>query len=356
MTDAGLQLRFAQPEDLQEVGRLLPELAGPLFPERFPGRTVAQFCHWKYFTNPVGDAVVAVAVDGKRVVSLVAAVPKRVRVAETAQVGFELGDFITAPEYRKRGLFSSLIEMTCDEAAKRGGAFVYVRPNESSYRLLAPRLGFREVQKIDGRRYVVPSRAISRKTGLPAGLVRATGIDWITGRLALPSGGGAVGVEPVTRFDKEIDELWEHSGNRFSFSVVKDSQYLNWRYIDSPTPFQIWMARRTKRAAGYIAAFFSPSERTAYLADLFTDPTDEPAAGALLRTAMDAMFRQGARVVYTWTLQSGGESAGTLFLRRVCRWADKQHLHVALRFLGEQVEATLPSSGWQLAMGDFDGI
>ena len=164
--DTSVEIRLAGPQDLKEIGRLLPDVAGALFPERFPGQTAADFCRWKYFMNPIGDAAVGVAVKENRVISVVSATPKRIEVNSEVLLAFELGDFITDSQYRKTGLFSSLIHLVCTEAAKRGAGFVYVRPNEISFPILTKSLSFVEAQKIDARRYVAPSGLIYRKIGL----------------------------------------------------------------------------------------------------------------------------------------------------------------------------------------------
>ncbi len=169
-TCTSVPIRLAGPDDLEEIGRLLPQVAGPQFPERYPKRTIAEFCRWKYFTNPYGDAAVCIAVDGGHVVSLVAGVPKRVKLGSDLIVAFELGDFITDPAYRKRGLFSSLIQMVCDEAALRGAMFAYVRPNDSSFPILVPELDFIEARKIDKRRFVLPSALAAKDSVIPLGL------------------------------------------------------------------------------------------------------------------------------------------------------------------------------------------
>jgi hypothetical protein len=355
-TQPGVQMRFARPDDLEEIGRLLPSVAGPLFPERFPGETVAGFCRWKYFTNPVGEAVVAIAVSAGQVVSVVAAVPKRVRVGSETLLAFELGDFITAENYRKRGLFSSLIQMVCDEAGQRGAVFVYVRPNSISFRILSRELSFLEVRKIDERRYVVPSGLIHRKTGIAPALVRGLGADWAAGRILMPSAERPITVSQTTRFGADMDELWEIASRRYSLALVRDRQYLNWRYADSPTPYLLWVARRDGQTAGYAIGLLSRSQPIGYLVDLFTDPEDKDASAALLRTGMQSMLAAGAQSLLTWTLQSGADSAGARFLRRACPIVAKPHLHLAMRFLDPGCDLSrLPLDGWQIAAGDFDG-
>jgi hypothetical protein len=353
----GVHTRLACPEDLEEIGRLLPDLGGSCFTERFPGKTVADFCRWKYFENPAGLAAVGIAVDKGRVVSLVAAVPKLVQLGSEIALTFELGDFITTPEYRKRGLFSHLIQMVCREAAERQAAFVYVRPNPTSFRILTNSLSFLEAQKIDERRYLVPSGAIHRKTGLAPDLVRALGVDWIAQRFLLPPVDGSVAVKSVARFDAGIDEFWTSVRNRYSYTLVRDSQNLNWRYTDCPTPFLLWTAHRQGRVTGYLVAFAFRAESKGFIADLFTAPEDAETAASLLRTGMESLLTSGVQAVYTWTLQSGAESAAATLLERACPIAAKPCLHFAIRFLDPRMDASrLPSNCWHLALGDFDSV
>jgi len=186
VTDSAVQLRLASLDDMLGVGLLLLDLGGPDFSERFTGRSVSDFYRWKYFGNPSGNAVVGVAVASGRIISIVAGTPKRVQVGPEVLLAFELGDFITAPEYRKQGLFSKLIELVCAEARKKGGSFAYVRPNDISFPILASRLSFAEIHKITERRYFLPSIVIHRKIGIPPSLMRASGVDRMMRRLVLP--------------------------------------------------------------------------------------------------------------------------------------------------------------------------
>jgi GNAT superfamily N-acetyltransferase len=348
-------MRLARPEDMDEIARLLPSLAGPSFADRFPGKTAADFCSWKYFANPIGDAAVGVALDRGRVVSLAAAVPKRIQVGNEIVPAVELGDFITDPEYRKRGYFSALIELVCREAAERGAAFAYVRPNSVSFPILERSLGFYEAQKIDHRRYVVPSDVLHRKTGLPSGLFRLMGIDWLSRKIFLPTS-GSVEVSPVTRFGQDADAFWERARPHYPFSLVRDSRYLNWRYADCPAPYSFWIARRAGETTGYIVTFSGATEGTAHIVDLLAQPGDAESVSALLCAGVQSALDSGIQVIETWTLQSGAESVGSHILRRACPLVYKPHLHVAVRFLGRMSAADLPSAGWQLTSGDFDGV
>src|SRR5690349_24349995 len=104
---------------------LLFELGGEAFADRVGAATGVDFCRWKYFENPAGNAVVGIALDSENIVSIVAAVPKKLQIGSQIQLSFEMGDFITAEAYRRQGLFSRLIELVSQEATERGGSLAY---------------------------------------------------------------------------------------------------------------------------------------------------------------------------------------------------------------------------------------
>ena len=350
------EIRLAGSDDLASMVELLPELDGASYSQRFPGQTCSDFIRWKYLQNPAGDAAVGIALDGERVVSIVAGTPKRVWLGTEVVLAFELGDFITAADHRKRGLFSALINLVCDEAQQRGAAFAYVRPNEVSFPILSSRLSFAEPGKIEMRRYVELSGLVQRKLGIPAGLLRGAGADWITRRLSIPDASASIRVEAIPRFESDVDQLWECTQDQFGFSLVRDSRYLNWRYVECPTPYRIWRARRQEKMAGYLVAFISRLQPIATILDLYTHPADEEAAAALLNVAVNDLLRTGTQVVYAWALQRGAGSASSRLLKRTCKFVSKPLLHFAMRALNGRTVQDLPDARWQLTAGDFDGF
>lgn len=350
-------VRLAEPADLAPIAQFLVPLGGESFGERFPDATAEDFYRWKYFGNPLGDAIVGVATSGDSVVSVVAAAPKRIWISGKIMLGYELGDFLTDENYRKRGLFSRLIELVCREAETRGSSLVYVRPNENSYPILASKLSFQEAQQLDARRFVIPSHTLSRKTGIPARLLGLSGMDWVLKTRCIPRlPGSDVTVIPVERFGEETDELWRRASSSYGFALVRDSTYLNWRFSDCPTPYKMWRAIRNGRTAGFLVTSANPTNRTAALVDLFAESNDEEAMRALLATGMGSLLDSGTRLISTWTLRGSKPSPTHELLQRAFPIRSKQHLHLAFRLLLPQ-EITLPLSSqkWHFTLGDCDG-
>lgn len=351
------ELGLARPSDLSRIAEFLITLGGESFGERFPDGTVQDFYRWKYFSNPLGEAIVGIAVVGDAVVSVVAATPKRIQLFGKTAPAYELGDFLTDGSYRKLGLFSRLIELVCREASNRGSSLVYVRPNELSFPILVSKLSFHEGQRLDSRRFVLPSPTLSRKTGIPAHLLRLSGMDWLCKKRCVPNyTGGSVTVSSVERFGEETDQLWQRASAGYDFALVRDSSYLNWRYADCPTPYKIWLAARNGETVGFLVTSADRASPTAAVVDLFALIGDAEAVRALLARGLADLLRSGVQLISTWTTQGGTQSAVQKLLRRCLPLRRKQHLHLAFRVLKtEGVTLPSPSQKWHFTLGDSDG-
>ncbi len=349
-------LRLAEPSELAKIGTFLAPLGGKFFRERFPDGTVEDFYRWKYFGNPLGNAIVAIAIAENSVVGVVAATPKRVSLLGRTVIAYELGDFLTDGNYRKMGLFSQLIELVCSEAGVRGSSFVYVRPNDVSFPILAGKLSFLEVQRIDARKFVIPSHTLSHKTGIPASLLGLSGMDWFLKKLCVPkSSASIVTVAEVERFE-ETSEFWQRASAGYDFTLVRDSSYLNWRFCDGPTPYRRWLAMRGGKMAGFLVTSADRSGRTAAVVDLFSESGDGEAVRALLATGLGSLLRSGAQLIHTWSLQGPAQSAAQEGLRRAFPFRRKHHLHLAFRVLRpHEISLPLPAQKWHFTLGDSDG-
>jgi hypothetical protein len=353
------EVRLAEPADLAQIALFLIPLGSELFGERFPDASPQDFYRcWKYFRNPLGNAIVGIATAGGSVVSTVAATPKRIWLSGKAVLAYEFGDFMTDASYRRMGLCSQLSELVCREVGARGASLVYARPNEMSFPIFTGKLSFHEGQRQDARRFAIPSHTISRKTGIPAGLLRLSGIDWLLKCRCIPgSPGSAVTVVPVERFEKEIDQLWQRASAGYDFALVRDSSYLNWRFSDCPTPYKMWRALRKGQSVGFLVARADRTAPVATIIDLFTESSDVEAVRALLATGMGCLLNSGAQSINTSTLQGSGQSAAHRLLQRAFPFRRKKHLHLVFRVLHPQeITLPLPSQKWHFTHGDCDGV
>jgi GNAT superfamily N-acetyltransferase len=269
-------VRLAEPADLAQIAQFLIPLGSELFGDASANEPPQDiYRRWKYFRNPSGDAIVGIATANGAVVSTVVATPKKVLMSGKEIVAYELGDFLTDPGYRKMGLFSQLIELVCREVESRGASLVYVRPNEMSFPILTGKLSFHDGLQMDARRFALPSHILSRTMHIPARAIRLSGIDTVLKLGCVPRHQEtAVTVVPARHFDEDIDRLWQRASAGYDFALVRDSNYLNWRFADCPTAYRIWLALRDGQSVGFLVARVDRVAPLATLVDLFAESHD----------------------------------------------------------------------------------
>jgi GNAT superfamily N-acetyltransferase len=337
-----VECRPALREEFDSVARFLPELGGSAFADRFPGRTVEDFYRWKYLENPFGEAFVAAAFAGPRVVSSAAAIPKRFRIRGESVLAYELGDFLTANDFRRRGLFKKLVVLAVERAAQAGAAFVYSRPNDSSFPILSS-LGFDEWRQIDERSHLVWGAALARKTRLPLAF-----LDRIAERAHLPE--SRLPAQRIERFVGGWNELF--GPRTFGLAIDRGAEYLNWRYADSTAPYRLWAVE----GRGYAVSLYTERESIGYLVDVSCAPDDAETAAALCSAALRDLRRSGARRIYTWTLRTAPQTAADRRLRELCPSPEPVALHLAVKPLSRADWFAQPVAPAHLVMGDFDGV
>ncbi|MDO8467185.1 MAG: hypothetical protein Q7S83_03555 [bacterium] len=70
---------------------------------------------------------------------------------------------------------------------------------------------------------------------------------------SLPTNDSGLNFESVSKFDSEVDALWESVSQRYPISIERSSKYLNWRYAEHPmTKYHIFSANAGNEMKGFI--------------------------------------------------------------------------------------------------------
>jgi len=298
---------------------------------------------WWFDRNPVGRRLISLGVDDGRVVGVAAMSFFRMLLGgEERAVAIPVHVATEAP-YRRQGIFSELELNNEREAAADGSPITITFPNRASHRIFVGRLGWVD---LPGRRvWARPLRA--------AGVVR-----YLAGRPS-PRGGlrpashdprtyGRVRVEPLERFPPEVDEVWRTAAAGYGNHVVRDAQFLNWRYADTPRAYRRFGAYRDGRlrAVAIVGHTVKQGVSSGFLADLVSAPDAHAERVALLRRAAaevdaDALIALPPRAERRSFLR-----AGFLPTNRKIRFVGK-----VLR-PGERLDPD--PSAWHFTLGDFD--
>lgn len=272
---------------------------------------------WWFERNPTGPRLISLIRDGERVAGASGMSFFRLRLnGREADVAFAL-DAATHPDYRGRGLWSQLELRNEEASAKAGAVAVLGFTNPVAGPILVGKLGWHDLTRLRlwARPLIVPSRAARE-------------------------------VELLDRFGPETDELYERAQGRWPNHFVRRSEYLNWRYVESPRGYRCFAARRDGRLDGYsvLGRKVYAERPLAVVADLVGSPR---ATRALLRRCVhEARGLQALVALVSPWQRATFLAAGFL------------PTHRAIRFIGKPLQAgvTLPEgrAAWHFTLGDMD--
>jgi hypothetical protein len=101
-------------------------------------------------------------------------------------------------------------------------------------------------------------------------------------------------VTRVSRFDERVNEFWDGISGRIQIAVVKNQDYLNWRFVAVPDmKYAIYIAERAGAICGYLVLRYH-QEKAAQQADIYDFLAESEVVGqSLLATALEQSRQDG---------------------------------------------------------------
>ena len=302
---------------------------------------------WWFERNPAGEGIVSLAVDDGDVVGVAAMSFFRTRLeGRETRLAIPV-NVATDARYRGQGVFSTLERENEAAAAAAGSPLTVTFPNANSYPIFLTRLGWTDLPRL--RLWARPLRA--------SAVVRyALGRPGERGGLRRPEAASrtirGLEVRSVDRFGPELDELGRRAAAGYGSHFVRDAEYFNWRYLDSPRDYRCFAAYRGDELAGVtvVGHTFKHGVSAGFLADLVTAPEDGGAARALLSRAV-AEVRGGADALVLLPPRAPAQ-------RRALARAGFAPTNKTLRFIGKALHESAHidehPEAWHFTLGDFD--
>jgi GNAT superfamily N-acetyltransferase len=302
---------------------------------------------WWFDRNPAGEGIVSLAVDDGEVVGVAA-----MSFFRTALDGVETRlaipvNVATDPRYRGQGVFSTLERENEAAAAASGSPLTVTFPNGASYPIFKSRLGWIDLPPL--RLWARPMRA--------GAVVRyALGRAGQRGGLRAPDSAvrprHGLEIRLVDRFGSEMDELGRRAATGYGSHFVRDAEYFNWRYLDSPRDYRCFGAFRGGELVGVVVVghTFKHGVSAGFVADLVAAPAGREPVRALLSHAVDEV-RGGADAVVLLPPPSRAH-------RRALLRTGFLPTNTKLRFIGkplhEGARVDERTEAWHFTLGDFD--
>ena len=232
--------------------------------------------------NPAGGRVWLAEHDG-RIVGQYRITFVDLKVGDTVLKAFQAVDLMTHPDYRGQGVNSSLKTRAIEDATEAGFSIEFGFPNERSYAMHAKHPGFFDpgtmellIKPLNWKNFL---KAKVRNGWLAAILgIMARGVfDKILARTREAPYVEGLHVNRVRSFDNRIERLWRGISSQHKVMVVRNEQYLRWRYSAPGQSYLIFAAEKQEHIVGYLVAadrISGGGSNMTYIYDLVAESTD----------------------------------------------------------------------------------
>ena len=285
--------------------RAILELQGAVHGEVPDKNQWTRWWNWKYRHNPAGAPIIWVAQSDDKLVAQYAIIPVKMKIGDELITGSQSVDTMTHPNYRNQGIFEILANRAYEEAEEKGINIVYGFPNQYSYP------GF--IRKLDWFDVCALEPMIK-----PLKLENILG-EYITNKLLLkictvsinlifkslyktqkaPKVSGLT-IRRVSSFDERINDFWERVRNDFPTMVVRNQEYLNWRYANIPDiDYAIYLAEKEDQILGYMVIKCEKWRGLIFgrIFDLVVPLERQAVAQSLILTATEFLKEAGADLI-----------------------------------------------------------
>lgn len=269
----------------------------------------ATYYRWKFYSEGLPQPNAQVAAIGNDIVGFQSSCHRHFRFGPKTVYSTELGDSMTHPDYRRQGMWGTITHQVIDDALDRGFIPVNGFPNNYSYPGYIRKLSMDHFFNVTRLALVLQPNKLIAKIGVPLVLqdtlcclidiFRKVWIRFIC--LSDPS----IRVERICKVGAWADRLWEYEVDRMEAGVVKDAEYLRWRFEKNPDDYVIYLARDPEsRPLGFLITKTRKKkgkEVFGFIADMLVPSRKRKVLHRLLFEAEKDFKKAGVVLVDAWT-------------------------------------------------------
>jgi hypothetical protein len=324
------------------------------------GAADAKMWSWEFKEAPYGNLIVIAECNGV-VIGFYGSIPVKMKVGDETLMGSIVGDVMVHPDFRLKGLYSSIGERWWQEVKKEGYAISYAFGGKITSGHRSPREAFvvcrvlMLVKFYDT--YGELKRRMSNRVLAKILAIFANPIFRIFYRAKKRPNVSKVTLSEIRMFDERVSDFWNEVSKGFKIAIVRNKEYLNWRYFQRPNSnFKVLLAEEEGRILGYIVFSYSETldERRGYIIDIVAQPERPEIIQSLVSEAIDRLKKEEVDVILCWMMANNPyyeviKKNG--FIRRMGNslLAVADTSKVAGTFARD-------SNNWYITFGDSDGI
>lgn len=321
-----------------------------------------EYYSWKCYQNPALLGEIWLAEDGDTIVGMKSMTPKKIMILGEVVVGAETGDTFTHPDYQRQGIFTKLFEVAGEIGIDRRMSFIYGAPNRNSLPGYVGKLDYSQIPlKLHNMvKPLVPKQVLEKKLPFPAlaSLLSpfVQTLSWAMFKInAISAAQADIVVSEVSTFPDDIDDLWQRAIQNYDIMLVRNKEYLEWRYVTNPDTYSIFVARDKKNyILGYlvIKIGFEDDILLGYIADFLTLEHDDNIFKKLLIATLKTLYQRKISLVSTWVTK------GSYYERILSRFGFIHRAEIPLICYKNELGSRVLSEAykWHFVLGDTDNI
>ncbi|MFD2683109.1 GNAT family N-acetyltransferase [Bacillus seohaeanensis] len=330
-----------------------------LFTEVFHKQRSIPHWEWKYKGNVLNKTIVTVAEENKEIAGHVALVPFKGKwFHENIYLGART-DTMVSPKHRGKGIYKDLNVEMIQQASEQGLDYLFGYPAPKAKELFLKYTGAQEIgfvprlMKINKVSNLLESRFSALKLAKP--LLKWADVFFRSKNTSLPTG---YRIESKTAADSSFDELWERGKQLSNISLVRDADFINWRFTNHPDwDYSILALYKEEKLIGYIVTrteekqYGTGKVLNGYIVDVFADGEKE--VWDLLISAGIQNLHE-ADVIQTWALDH------TLLFKCLTSTFSFKHKDSPMPLVGKKITESLSDgislSDWYITPADVDSF
>jgi GNAT superfamily N-acetyltransferase len=214
---------------------------------------------WMYMDGPKGAGQIWVAYDDEEIVGQYPIVFMPMKVGSEILMASQNVDLMTHPAYRHQGMFATLERKALDELCKQGISITIGFPNEEAYlghkksgwfNISTMKTVFKPInwEKTINVKMKIKNRLLTKLLVFGGTIV----FDRIFFRTYKVPDIEGITITQVTSFDEGFDRLWDRVSKQYPIIVVRNKNYLNWRFSGPDRNYLIFAAKRADEVQGYL--------------------------------------------------------------------------------------------------------
>ncbi len=261
--------------------------------------------------NPVRPARILLAEDDGKIVGHHSLSFMLLKVGDQIVRACQPAGRMTHPEYRRQSIALSFQRRAFDETEREGVYVTIGFPNKAAHAVdsntgyvfdvATTRAVFRPLNWGNAIRLRIGSRVLAR-FGAIVGSILYRVFYWAK---AAPVVAGLT-ISRVSSFDERINEFWARVSSQYEIMVVRNKEYLNWRYAAaSGIDYSIYIAEKGGEICGYLVLRCMQREhiRLGAICDILTQ--SPRISRCLISEAVQHCEREKADVVYGHMIADG---------------------------------------------------